>query len=97
MELAGEGALLKMTEERKRRLAAEGLFDPARKKRIPFLPDVIGVVTSGALSPTIGVPIAMAYVAPRFARPGTELQVDVRGTRLPFTVTALPFYSRKKN
>ncbi|UAJ78206.1 glycine cleavage system aminomethyltransferase GcvT [Leifsonia sp. ZF2019] len=55
----------------------------------------VGVVTSGALSPTIGVPIAMAYVAPRFARPGTELHVDVRGTRLPFTVTALPFYRRK--
>lgn len=46
LELAGEGALLKMLEERRRRLAAEGLFDPARKKRIPFLPDVIGVVTS---------------------------------------------------
>lgn len=46
MELAGEGALLKMLEERKRRLAAEGLFDPARKKPLPFLPDVIGVVTS---------------------------------------------------
>jgi aminomethyltransferase len=57
----------------------------------------VGIVTSGALSPTIGVPIAMAYVAPRFARPGTELHVDVRGTRLPFTVTALPFYSRKKH
>lgn len=46
MELAGEGALLKMLEERKRRLAAEGLFDEARKKRRPFLPEVIGVVTS---------------------------------------------------
>lgn len=46
LELAGEGALLKMLEERKRRLAAEGLFDPARKKRLPFLPRVIGVVTS---------------------------------------------------
>ncbi|HSK41782.1 MAG TPA: exodeoxyribonuclease VII large subunit, partial [Arenibaculum sp.] len=46
MELAGEGALLKMLEERKRRLAAEGLFDPGRKKPLPFLPDVIGVVTS---------------------------------------------------
>jgi aminomethyltransferase len=57
----------------------------------------VGVVTSGALSPTIGVPVAMAYVAPRFARPGTELHVDVRGTRLGFTVTALPFYSRKKH
>ncbi|HET8727368.1 MAG TPA: exodeoxyribonuclease VII large subunit, partial [Alphaproteobacteria bacterium] len=46
MELAGEGALLKLLEERRRRLAAEGLFDEARKKRLPFLPEVIGVVTS---------------------------------------------------
>ncbi|WP_236024760.1 exodeoxyribonuclease VII large subunit [Arenibaculum pallidiluteum] len=46
MELAGEGALLKLLEERKRRLAAEGLFDPARKRPLPFLPQVIGVVTS---------------------------------------------------
>jgi exodeoxyribonuclease VII large subunit len=46
MELAGQGALLKMLEERKKKLAAEGLFDPARKKPIPYLPDVIGVVTS---------------------------------------------------
>src|ERR1700691_1643065 len=46
MELAGVGALLKLLEERKRRLAAEGLFDAARKKKLPFLPDVIGVVTS---------------------------------------------------
>jgi exodeoxyribonuclease VII large subunit len=46
MELAGVGALLKLLEDRKRRLAAEGLFDAARKKKLPFLPDVIGVVTS---------------------------------------------------
>lgn len=46
MELAGEGALLKMLEERKKKLAAEGLFAPERKQRIPFLPDIIGVVTS---------------------------------------------------
>lgn len=46
MELAGQGALLKMLEERKKKLAAEGLFDAARKKRIPFLPEIIGVVTS---------------------------------------------------
>ncbi|MFV3127879.1 exodeoxyribonuclease VII large subunit [Niveispirillum sp. KHB5.9] len=46
MELAGEGALLKMLEERKRRLAAEGLFNPERKKPLPFLPRTIGVVTS---------------------------------------------------
>jgi exodeoxyribonuclease VII large subunit len=46
IELAGQGALLKLIEDRKKRLAAEGLFDPARKKALPFLPDVIGVVTS---------------------------------------------------
>lgn len=46
MELAGQGALLKMLEERKKKLAAEGLFAAERKRKIPFLPDVIGVVTS---------------------------------------------------
>lgn len=46
MELAGEGALLKMLEDRKRRLAAEGLFAPERKKKLPFLPERIGVITS---------------------------------------------------
>lgn len=46
MELAGEGALLKLLEERKRKLAAEGLFDEDAKQDLPYLPDVIGVVTS---------------------------------------------------
>lgn len=57
----------------------------------------IGTITSGALSPTLGHPIALAYVAPSFATPGTELTVDIRGSKLRFTVTKLPFYSRKKN
>ena len=46
MELAGIGALLKMLEDRRKRLAAEGLFAEERKKKLPFLPEVIGVVTS---------------------------------------------------
>ncbi|MDP4796814.1 MAG: exodeoxyribonuclease VII large subunit [Rhodospirillales bacterium] len=46
MELAGEGALLKLLEDRKRKLALEGLFDEERKRDLPYLPDVIGVVTS---------------------------------------------------
>lgn len=46
MELAGQGAILKMLEARKQKLAAEGLFDASRKKPLPFLPRVIGVVTS---------------------------------------------------
>lgn len=48
MEIAGAGALLKLLEERKQKFAAEGLFDPAHKKPVPFLPDVIGVVTSAS-------------------------------------------------
>ena len=46
MEMAGEGALLKLLEDRKHRLAAEGLFDAHRKKELPFLPRCIGIVTS---------------------------------------------------
>ncbi len=46
MELAGEGALLKLLEERRRKLAAEGLFDETRKRALPYLPEVVGVVTS---------------------------------------------------
>jgi exodeoxyribonuclease VII large subunit len=46
MELAGEGALLALLERRRKALAAEGLFDASRKRRLPFLPQVIGVVTS---------------------------------------------------
>ena len=46
LELAGLGAIMKMLEERKARLAAEGLFAPERKKPIPHLPEVIGIVTS---------------------------------------------------
>lgn len=46
VELAGEGALLKLLEDRRKKLGAEGLFDPDRKRDLPFLPDVIGVITS---------------------------------------------------
>ena len=46
LEPGGVGALMKLLEERKKKLAAEGLFDEARKQLIPFLPEVIGVVTS---------------------------------------------------
>jgi exodeoxyribonuclease VII large subunit len=46
MELAGEGALMQLFEKMKAQLAAEGLFDPAKRRPIPMLPEVIGVVTS---------------------------------------------------
>ena len=46
LEPAGAGALLKLLEERRQKLMAEGLFDDARKRSLPYLPEVIGVVTS---------------------------------------------------
>jgi exodeoxyribonuclease VII large subunit len=46
MELAGEGALMALLDKRRRALAAEGLFEPGRKRKLPFMPRVIGVVTS---------------------------------------------------
>lgn len=55
-----------------------------------------GAVTSGVLSPTLDVPIALAYLSPQHAVAGTELSIDIRGTRHPFTVTPTPFYRRKK-
>jgi aminomethyltransferase len=55
-----------------------------------------GVVTSGTQSPTLGVPIAMAYVPPAAAAPGTMLQVAIREARVPVEVVALPFYRRSR-
>ncbi|MBX3104198.1 MAG: glycine cleavage system aminomethyltransferase GcvT [Cryobacterium sp.] len=57
----------------------------------------IGEITSGALSPTLGHPIAMAMVDPAFQTEGTEIEIDVRGTRIPAKVVPLPFYKREKN
>jgi aminomethyltransferase len=53
-----------------------------------------GVVTSGTMSPTLGVAIALAYVAPAHGEPGTMLDVEIRGTRVPAEVVPLPFYRR---
>ncbi|MGV9867491.1 glycine cleavage system aminomethyltransferase GcvT [Rhodococcus koreensis] len=54
----------------------------------------VGTITSGALSPTLGHPIALAFVDIAFREPGTELTVDIRGKKEPFVVTPSPFYRR---
>ena len=54
----------------------------------------IGVVTSGSQSPTLGEAIAMAYVPPSDASPGTMLAVTIRGSAVPAEVVPLPFYRR---
>jgi aminomethyltransferase len=53
-----------------------------------------GVITSGTQSPTLGVPIAMAYVATGDAEPGTMVDVEIRDGRVPARVVPLPFYRR---
>ncbi|GAA4945257.1 glycine cleavage system aminomethyltransferase GcvT [Yinghuangia aomiensis] len=60
----------------------------------PDTEEPIGEITSGAPSPTLGAPIAMAYVPVDRTEPGTRLAVDVRGTAEPVDVVALPFYKR---
>jgi aminomethyltransferase len=54
----------------------------------------VGALTSGTMSITLGHPIGMGYVPPALAAPGTALEVEVRGKRVPAEVVALPFYKR---
>ena len=57
----------------------------------------IGEITSGALSPTLGYPVALGYAKTSAnIEVGTVLEVDIRGTRTPFTVVSTPFYKRQK-
>src|SRR6201984_3781394 len=76
LEPAGLGALMALLEERKRKLAAEGLFDEARKQLLPFLPTIVGVVTSptGAVIRDI-----LTRLADRFPRRVLLWPVKVQG------------------
>jgi aminomethyltransferase len=76
----------------------KGLGRRAGRGHYPVLKDgnVVGEVTSGQPSPTLGYPVAMAYVEVACAEPGTALDIDLRGKAEPFEVVALPFYKRSK-
>jgi exodeoxyribonuclease VII large subunit len=85
IEPAGIGALMALFEERRRKLAAEGLFDEARKQLLPFLPRRIGVVTS----PTGSVIRDILHrIADRFPRPVLVWPVRVQGETSAIEVTA---------
>ncbi|MFI7504946.1 glycine cleavage system aminomethyltransferase GcvT [Streptomyces sp. NPDC049687] len=78
-------------------LVAEGRRVPRAGYAVVAGGEVIGEVTSGAPSPTLGKPIAMAYVDAAHAAPGTPgVGVDIRGSHEPYEVVALPFYKRRK-
>ncbi len=77
----------------------KGLGRRAGRGHYPVLKDgaTVGEVTSGQPSPTLGYPVALAYVDVAFAEPGTALDIDLRGGKSePFEVVALPFYKRQK-
>jgi aminomethyltransferase len=99
-DFVGRAALRKIAEEGPARLRV-GLTVRGRgiaRHGYPVLAEDrrTGVVTSGTQSPTLGVPIAMAYVAPGDARPGTMLAVEVRDQPVPAEVVPLPFYRRAR-
>ncbi|MFE9257214.1 glycine cleavage system aminomethyltransferase GcvT [Streptomyces sp. NPDC006879] len=78
-------------------LIAEGRRVPRAGFSVLAGGEVVGEVTSGAPSPTLGKPIAMAYVDAEHAAPGTSgVGVDIRGTHEVYEVVALPFYKRQK-
>lgn len=109
LEFVGRAALAaRRTSEPARVLVGlQGLGRrPARAGYAVVLPDAepggavgesarrVGTVTSGAPSPTLGHPIALAYVTPELSAEGTRLAVDVRGRAEPVVVVPLPFYRR---
>ncbi|GGJ40827.1 glycine cleavage system aminomethyltransferase GcvT [Paenarthrobacter histidinolovorans] len=76
----------------------KGLGRRAGRGHYPVLKDgaVVGEVTSGQPSPTLGYPVALAYVDVEHTGLGTALDIDLRGKSEPFEVVALPFYKRQK-
>lgn len=76
----------------------KGLGRRAGRGHYPVLKDgaVVGEVTSGQPSPTLGYPVALAYVDVEHTELGTALDIDLRGKSEPFEVVALPFYKRQK-
>ena len=99
-DFPGRDALLRFQKEplRRVRIGLEMSSQRVPRQGYPILSggQPVGEVTSGTFSPTLKKPIAMGFVAPAVARPGSELQVDVRGRAEPARVIELPFYQRDR-
>lgn len=98
-DFVGKGPLVRQREQRavRRRLVGlfvEGRIARPRDKLLSEDGEPLGEVTSGTRSPSLGRNIALGYVARRYARPGTEIVVDVRGRMARAKVHKGPFYER---
>ena len=84
---------------RLRRVGLEPAGRRAARQSCPILhqQQAVGEVTSGTFAPTLQRPIAMGYVPAEYAKPGTELTVDIRGQLTPAQVVPLPFYRRSSS
>jgi aminomethyltransferase len=96
----GREALEKLTEPQERLVGLAGEGKRAARAdyelKHPSTGETIGVITSGALSPTLGYPVAMAYIRDRNFGVGDTIMVDVRGNLEPYKIVKLPFYKREQ-
>jgi aminomethyltransferase len=99
-EFIGAGAMRRLKEEGLPRvligLKLDGRRIARQHNRVWVDDRDVGEITSGTLSPTLGMSIAMAYVAREFAGENTGLEVEVGRRRVAATVVKLPFYKRPK-
>ena len=99
-DFVGREALARVAETGPRKLLAglivrgRGIARHGYPVHRPGESEPCGVITSGTASPTLGVPIAMAYLPPPEATPGTMTEIGIRSGRVEAEVVPLPFYSR---
>jgi aminomethyltransferase len=98
-DFVGRDSLEKIAGPRERLIALVGEGRRAARAdyelKHPSTGETIGVVTSGALSPTLGYPVAMAYIRDGNFGVGDTISLDVRGNLEPYTIVKLPFYKRE--
>ena len=99
-DFPGREALVRLRHEPlKRRLVCMEILGKRIARSgypIKFHDQTVGVVTSGNYSPTLQKPIAMGFLPPELAEPGTEVQIEIRGQLEPARVVPRPFYRRAK-
>lgn len=99
-DFVGRSALEAQAQPRERLVGLIGTGRRAARAEYslkhPETEAVIGVITSGALSPTLGYPVAMAYLTDRNFTVGDTISVDVRGNLEPYKIVNLPFYKRER-